>query len=99
MDRHVGVTHVVVEAAGDTKILGYYTLVTRTIDRDITPAAIVREREKPFDPGPIAEGLSMIGDRDKNKARATISMVEGKARSPDHVPQLSVPEKTKELDL
>ena len=38
MDRHVGVIHVVVEAAGDTKILGYYTLVTRTIDRDIIPA-------------------------------------------------------------
>jgi N-acetylglutamate synthase-like GNAT family acetyltransferase len=38
MDRNVGVTHVVVEAAGETKILGYYTLVTRTIDRDIIPA-------------------------------------------------------------
>jgi hypothetical protein len=69
------------------------------VDRDTTPAAIAREREKPFDPGPIAEGLSMIGDRDNNKARATISMIEGKGRSPDHVPQLSVLEKTKELDL
>ncbi len=37
MDRNVGVTHVVVATAGDTKILGYYTLVTRTIERDIIP--------------------------------------------------------------
>ena len=38
MDRNVGVTHVVVATAGHIKILGYYTLVTRTIDRDIIPA-------------------------------------------------------------
>ena len=37
MDRNVGVTHVVVATAGDTKVLGYYTLVTRTIERDIIP--------------------------------------------------------------
>ena len=37
MDRNVGVTHVVVANAGDTNILGYYTLVTRTIERDIIP--------------------------------------------------------------
>ena len=37
MDRNVGVTHVVVATAGDTKILGYYTLVTRTIERVIIP--------------------------------------------------------------
>jgi hypothetical protein len=37
MDRHVGVTHVVVATAGDTKILAYYTLVTRTIERVIIP--------------------------------------------------------------
>jgi hypothetical protein len=52
MDRHVGVTHVVVEAAGDTKILGYYTLVTRTIDRDIIPA-------KGLPSGPI--GVVLLG--------------------------------------
>jgi GNAT superfamily N-acetyltransferase len=37
MDRNVGVTHVVVATAGDIKILAYYTLVTRTIERDIIP--------------------------------------------------------------
>lgn len=52
MDRHVGVTHVVVEAAGDTKILGYYTLVTRTIYRDIIPA-------KGLPSGPI--GVVLLG--------------------------------------
>ena len=52
MDRNVGVTHVVVEAAGDTKILGYYTLVTRTIDRDIIPA-------KGLPSGPI--GVVLLG--------------------------------------
>jgi predicted GNAT family N-acyltransferase len=52
MDRHVGVTHVVVEAAGDTKILGYYTLVTRTIDREIIPA-------KGLPSGPI--GVVLLG--------------------------------------
>ena len=36
-DRNVGVTHVVVEAIGATAILGYYTLVTGTIDRTIIP--------------------------------------------------------------
>ncbi len=38
MDRNVGVTHVVVEFEGDTKILGFYTLVTRTVDREVIPA-------------------------------------------------------------
>ena len=52
MDRHVGVTHVVVEGAGDTKILGYYTLVTRTIDREIIPA-------KGLPSGPI--GVVLLG--------------------------------------
>jgi hypothetical protein len=52
MDRNVGVTHVVVEAAGDTKILGYYTLVTRTIDRDIIPA-------KGLPSGPV--GVVLLG--------------------------------------
>lgn len=37
MDRNVGVTHVVVPTAGETRILGYYTLVTRTIVRVIIP--------------------------------------------------------------
>src|ERR1019366_257049 len=37
-DRNVGVTHVAVERAGDSKILAYYTLVTRTVNADIVPA-------------------------------------------------------------
>jgi GNAT superfamily N-acetyltransferase len=36
-DRNVGVTHVAVEVAGDSKILAYYTLVTRTLDAAIVP--------------------------------------------------------------
>ena len=52
MDRNVGVTHVVVATAGDTKILGYYTLVTRTIERDIIPA-------KGLPSGPV--GVVLLG--------------------------------------
>ena len=36
-DRNLGVTYVVVDRAGDSKILGYYTLVTRTIESRIVP--------------------------------------------------------------
>lgn len=36
-ERDVGVTHVAVAAPGDTKILAYYTLVTRTVDAAIIP--------------------------------------------------------------
>ena len=36
-DRNVGVTHVVVPEAGSTRILGYYTIVTRTIESAIVP--------------------------------------------------------------
>jgi GNAT superfamily N-acetyltransferase len=36
-DRNVGVTHVAVPRSGDSKILAYYTLVTRTIDAAIIP--------------------------------------------------------------
>jgi len=52
MDRNVGVTHVVVEFEGDTKILGYYTLVTRTVDREVIPA-------KRLPSGPI--GVVLLG--------------------------------------
>jgi predicted GNAT family N-acyltransferase len=52
MDRNVGVTHVVVATAGDTKILGYYTLVTRTIERVIIPA-------KGLPSGPV--GVVLLG--------------------------------------
>jgi hypothetical protein len=37
-DKNVGVTHVAVENAGDSKILAYYTLVTRALKRDVFPA-------------------------------------------------------------
>src|SRR5438105_2167079 len=36
-DRNVGVTYVVVPEAGSASILGYYTLVTRTIESTIVP--------------------------------------------------------------
>jgi GNAT superfamily N-acetyltransferase len=36
-DRNVGVTHVAVPSAGDSKILAYNTLVTRTVDAAIIP--------------------------------------------------------------
>lgn len=36
-DRHVGVTHVAVPAAGATTILAYYTLVTRTVEAALIP--------------------------------------------------------------
>ncbi len=38
-DRNLGVTHVVVGKPGDARILGYYTLVTRHIERDAMPRA------------------------------------------------------------
>ncbi|MDQ3813874.1 MAG: GNAT family N-acetyltransferase [Armatimonadota bacterium] len=37
--RNLGVTHVVVPAPGAATILGYYTLVVRSIERDILPQA------------------------------------------------------------
>lgn len=36
-DRNVGVTYVVIPEAGSPQILGYYTLVTRTIESAIVP--------------------------------------------------------------
>lgn len=36
-DRNVGVTHVVVPEAGSPHILGYYTVVTRTIESALIP--------------------------------------------------------------
>jgi len=36
-DRNIGVTHVVVAAPGDSKVLAYYTLVTRTVESAIVP--------------------------------------------------------------
>jgi GNAT superfamily N-acetyltransferase len=36
-DRNVGITHVVVAEVGDTKVLAYYTLLTRVVDAGIVP--------------------------------------------------------------
>lgn len=57
-DRHAGVTHVVVPAAGDTRILGYYTLLVRTVERDLIPGA-TRRPAGPLPPGPI--GVVLLG--------------------------------------
>jgi len=49
----MGVTHIVVPSAGDPRILGYYTLVTRTIDCEIIPD------NKKLPRGPI--GVVLLG--------------------------------------
>ena len=51
-DRHIGVTHVVVDSAGSRRILGYYTLVTRSVESAILPA-------KGLPPGSI--GVVLLG--------------------------------------
>ncbi|MFZ4748625.1 MAG: ATP-dependent DNA helicase, partial [Sphingomonas sp.] len=71
------------------------------IDKDITTAALARERQKPFDPGPIVDTSA--------KAEATQSkrlddLYPGLAPTANKdreasVPQLSVPEKTKGMDI
>lgn len=38
-DRNVGVTHVAVPSPGDSRVLGYYTLLPRTIECDLLPSA------------------------------------------------------------
>ena len=35
--RNLGVTHVAVPSSGDSKILGYYTLLSRSVERDVLP--------------------------------------------------------------
>jgi GNAT superfamily N-acetyltransferase len=52
-DRYLGVTHVAVPAPGEAKVLGYYTLLTRTIEREIIPHA------KKLPSGPI--GVVLLG--------------------------------------
>lgn len=51
-DRNLGVTHVVVRSAGDLQVLGYYTLVTRTVESAIIPS-------KGLPQGPI--GVVLLG--------------------------------------
>ncbi len=36
-DRNVGVTHVAVAETGSSRILGYYTVVTRTVESELVP--------------------------------------------------------------
>jgi GNAT superfamily N-acetyltransferase len=52
-DRNVGVTHVVVPEAGSPRILGCYTIVTRTIDSALVPD------NKKLPRGPI--GVVLLG--------------------------------------
>jgi GNAT superfamily N-acetyltransferase len=51
-DRNVGVTHVVVPEPGASRIMGYYTLLTRTVEREIIPA-------KALPSGPV--GVVLLG--------------------------------------
>ena len=51
-DRDIGVTHVVVDTPGDARILGYYTLVTRTLESSVIPV-------KKLPSGPI--GVVLLG--------------------------------------
>ena len=51
-DRNVGVKHVVVTEPGDSRILGYYTLVTRTVESEVVPA-------KKLPSGPV--GVALLG--------------------------------------
>jgi len=51
-DRNLGVTFVVVDRPGDSHILGYYTLVTRTVESRLVPA-------KGLPRGPI--GVVLLG--------------------------------------
>ena len=51
-DRNLGVTHVVVPSSGSPHILGYYTLVTRTVDSGIVPT-------KGLPKGPV--GVVLLG--------------------------------------
>ena len=50
--RNLGVTHVVVASVGDARVLGYYTLVTRTVESAIVP-------RKGLPQGPI--GVVLLG--------------------------------------
>jgi GNAT superfamily N-acetyltransferase len=51
-ERDVGITHVVVASPGESRILGYYTLVTRTVERGLIPT-------KKLPTGPI--GVVLLG--------------------------------------
>jgi GNAT superfamily N-acetyltransferase len=56
-DRNIGVTTVVVPEPGSSKILGYYTLVVRTVSRELVPSTMPGGRRLP--PGEI--GVVLLG--------------------------------------
>ena len=45
-DRNLGVTHIVVAAAGESRVLGDYTLVIRTVESAIVPLAVDRNLQR-----------------------------------------------------
>jgi GNAT superfamily N-acetyltransferase len=51
-DRNVGVTQLIVSTFGSTEILGYYTLVTRTVESALIPS-------RSLSPGPV--GVVLLG--------------------------------------
>jgi GNAT superfamily N-acetyltransferase len=55
-DRNIGVTHVVVEKAGDAKILGYYTLVARQLERTLMSRGAGKKK---LPAGPV--GVILLG--------------------------------------
>ena len=72
------------------------------VDRELTTAAIARERDKPFDPGPIVGERSLASNRDQGKLLDALYpglAPPEKQQTEPPVPQLSVPEKTKGMDI
>jgi len=53
-DRHLGVTHVVVPEPGSSQLLGYFTLVTRSVE-----SASLPRQSKKLPPGPL--GVALLG--------------------------------------
>lgn len=71
------------------------------VDKDMTTAAIAKERDKPFDPGPIIDTSAKAEasqSKRLNDLYPGLAPPEKKDREAP-VPQLSVPEKTKGMDI
>ncbi len=58
-ERSVGITHVAVPRAGEAQILGYYTLLVRTVDKDLFASGKKLPGSKRLPPGPI--GVVLLG--------------------------------------
>jgi GNAT superfamily N-acetyltransferase len=70
-DRHVGVTHVAAPAAGDAKVLAYYTLLPRTVD-----AAIVPSKKLPRgDVGVVLLGRLAVDKRGQGKGLGKLCLL------------------------